>query len=428
VELYAGEFDDPAAKALTLALAYWCLPQLLFYGLYALVGEILNARRIFGPFAWSPIVNNLISIVGFGAFIWIFGPHKDAVGWTPSMVALIGGTATAGIVVQAGILLLFWRKAGLHVRPDFRWRGLGLGDIGRLAGWTFLMVVVGQIAGVFQVRIVGLASGDASANATLQFAWLLFMLPFSVIVLSLGTPYYTRLSEHVAEGRTQKVTADLASLTRTVGIFMVGVLAAILAAIVPLSRIFTTDPAEAVAFAAVLAAYLVALLPLSFQFGIQRTFYALKDTRTPFVYTLVQAVIVIASALTAAALVESDVLALTWLAVAIALGQSIANLVQFSLAVTLLRRKIGPLGLGGAATAIVRFAVAALPAAAVGVGVFVATGGVSGWTTDNGLLGFLGAALIGSITLLVYAAVLALFRTPELATAARALRRFLPGR
>ena len=425
--LYGGRFS-PEQQALTLALAYWCIPQVLFYGLYALVGEILNANRVFGPYAWSPIVNNVVSILGFSAFIWMFGPHTEVTGWTPGMVAVLGGTATAGIVLQAVILLFFWRRAGLRVRPDFHWRGLGLGDIGRLAGWTFLMVVVGQVAGVFQVNIVGAASGTFAANASLQFAWLLFMLPFSVIVLSLGTPYYTRLSEHVAEGRTDEVTRDLASLTRTVGIFMVGVLAAMVAAIVPLSRIFADSPDNAVAFAAVLGAYLVALLPLSFQFGLQRTFYALKDTRTPFVYTLVQAVLVVASALTASALVGAGLLPLAWLAVAIALGQSVANIVQFSLAVTLLRRKIGPLGLGGAARAVARFLLAAVPALAAGVGAFLWSGGVSGWTTTNGLTGFLGAALIGGVTLAVYAAVLAAFRTPELATAGRALRRFLPGR
>jgi len=427
VEIYAGEFTEEA-KTLTLALAYWCLPQLLFYGLYALVGEILNANRVFGPFAWSPIVNNVISIAGFGVFIALFGTYEAATGWTAGMIALMGGTATLGIVVQAGILFLFWRRAGLHVRPDFRWRGIGLRQIGRLAGWTFLMVVVGQVAGAFQVNIVGAASGPAAAGATLQNAWLLFMLPFSVIVLSLGTPYYTKLSEHVAEGRTDAVTADLSSLTRTVGIFMVGILAAMSVAAVPLSRLFTPTPEKAVAFAFVLGAYLIALLPLSFQFGIQRTFYALKDTRTPFFYTLVQAAMVIATAVTASALLKAGILPLTWLAVAIALGQSVANIVQFALAVSLLRRKIGPLGLGGAFRGILRFLLAAVPAAAAGWGVFLLFGGVHGWTVSDRFLGFLGAALIGGTTLVVYAAILAAFRTPELATAGRALRRFLPGR
>lgn len=427
VEVYAGKFTAEA-KALTLALAYWCLPQVLFYGLYALVGEILNARRIFGPYAWSPIINNVVSILGFGVFIWMFGTYEAATGWTPAMVALMGGTATVGIVLQAAVLFLFWRRAQLHVRPDFAWRGIGLRDIGRLAGWTFLMVVAGIVAGAVQVYIVGEASGDAAANATLQYAWLLFMLPFSIIVLSLGTPYYTKLSEHVAEGRKDAVTGDLSSLTRTVGIFMVGVLAAMLAAIVPLSRIFTTNAENAVAFGWVLAAYLVALLPLSFQFGIQRTFYALKDTRTPFVYTLVQASLVIATALTAQALVGEGVLPLLWLGVAIALGQSVANIVQFALAIMLLRRKIGSLGLGGAGRGILRFVAAAVPAAGAGWLTFTLLGGVDGWTVSDRFLGFVGAAIIGVVTLAVYAGILAAFRTPELAVAARAVRRFLPGR
>ena len=64
VQLYAPGFP-PDQQALATAFAYWCLPQILFYGLYALVGEALNARRVFGPFTWAPIVNNVVSIAGF---------------------------------------------------------------------------------------------------------------------------------------------------------------------------------------------------------------------------------------------------------------------------------------------------------------------------------------------------------------------------
>ena len=63
-QLYAPGFT-PDQQALATAFAYWCLPQIFFYGLYALVGESLNARRVFGPFTWAPIVNNVVSITGF---------------------------------------------------------------------------------------------------------------------------------------------------------------------------------------------------------------------------------------------------------------------------------------------------------------------------------------------------------------------------
>jgi putative peptidoglycan lipid II flippase len=163
---------------------------------------------------------------------------------------------------------------------------------------------------------------------------------------------------------------------------------------------------------------------LSFQFGIQRTFYALGDTRTPFLYTTVQAVLVIITAVVAFA-----VLPLPWLAVGIALGQSLANIFQFALAIVLLRRKIArPLGLGVAAGAVVRFVVAAVPATAGGWLTFQLLGGVGGWAASDRVTGFLSAALIGVVTLVIYVALLLILRAPELQTAVRAVRRFLPGR
>ena len=110
VALYAPGYP-PQQQALATAFAYWCLPQILFYGLFALVGESLNARRVYGPYTWAPIVNNIVSIAGFLAFIALFGgPITSTADWTPSMVALLAGTATFGIVVQAVILLFFWRR------------------------------------------------------------------------------------------------------------------------------------------------------------------------------------------------------------------------------------------------------------------------------------------------------------------------------
>ena len=74
------------------------------------------------------------------------------------------------------------------------------------------------------------------------------------------------------------------------------------------------------------------------------------------------------------------------------------------------------------------YVLAAVPAAAVGWGVFLLTGGIDGWTTNDKIFGALGAALIGTVTLVVYVGVLALFRTPELRPAIAIVQRFLPKR
>jgi putative peptidoglycan lipid II flippase len=422
VHLYADRFTTEQL-ALATAFAYWCLPQVFFYGLYALVGEILNARRVYGPYTWAPIVNNAVSIAGFLAFILLFGgPITTVDGWSPEMVGVVGGTATLGILVQAVILLFFWRSAGLRVRPDFRWRGVGLNHLGRLAGWTFLMMLVGQVAGLVQSRVLSGASESGPAIAASQYAWLLFMLPYSIIVLSIGTPYFTRLSEHAAAGRDDDVRNDIGQSIRTLGLFIVFATAALAVAAVPASRVFTNTAAQAVQAAPVLLSFLVSLVPLAVLFVIQRTFYAFNDTRTPFIFTLVQGAIVVVTAWVASAL-----LPLSLLAAGVALGQSFASIVQLVIAIILLERRLGGLLIGSWMLSLGRFALAALPSAGAGWLTFTLMGGPEGWTTSSQVLGAVGAAIIGLVALVVYVAFLALLRAPELTTATQLVRRMLPG-
>jgi putative peptidoglycan lipid II flippase len=340
---------------------------------------------------------------------------------------VLAGTATLGIVVQAGILFGFWRRTGLHVRPDFRWRGVGLGQIGRLAGWTFLMVVAGQLAGIVQSRALShIPEGDPGFFAS-QNAWLLFMLPYSIIVLSIGTPYFTRLSEHAAAGRHDDVRGDIGRSIRTLGLFVVAATAALAVAAVPASRIFTNDASEAAAASGVLLCYLISLVPLAVLFVVQRTFYVYDDTRTPFFFTLLQCVLVASTAWGAEWALDAGILPPGQLAAAVALGQSFATVIQVIVATWLLRRLRGDIGIGSWMLALGRFAIAGVPAAGAGWLTFVLVGGVEGWTTSSQLLGAVGAAIIGVVALVVYAGVLALLRAPELAVATQLVRRMLPG-
>jgi len=193
---------DGRELALATAFAYWCLPQVLFYALYSLVGEVLNAKGMFGPFTWAPALNNVIAIAGLLVFLAMFGgdpAHRDAATWTPPMIALIGGSATLGIAAQAFVLFFFWKRAGLSYRPEFRWRGVGLGRTGKAAAWTFGMILVTQVAGLVETNVSTLASGDASV-AVLRYAWLIFMLPHSIVAVSIATAYFTRMSQHARDG------------------------------------------------------------------------------------------------------------------------------------------------------------------------------------------------------------------------------------
>ncbi|MDQ4214821.1 murein biosynthesis integral membrane protein MurJ [Microbacterium capsulatum] len=420
---------SPDKIALATAFAYWCLPQILFYGLYALIGETLNARRIFGPFTWAPVANNVISIAGFLVIQALFGgPLKATGAWTPDRIALLGGTATLGIAIQAGILLLFWPRTRLALKPDFRWRGVGLGKVGKLAGWTLLMAVISVVAGFVQTRIAYQASGEYPSVAVMMNAWLVFMLPYSVIVHSIGTPYFTQLSEHAHAGRDDEVRNDISRSIRTLGFFLMGAMAAVAAAAVPASRIFTNSGPDAVAAGQVLLCYLAGLVPLAVLFIIQRTFYAYGDTRTPLLFTLFQCVLIVVSALAAGALVDARAIPLAWLAAAIALGQSISGTLQTIVATWLLHRRLGGIHTRTWLLGLLRFLVAAVPAGGAGWGAYLLLGGAKSWMTSNIYLGAVGAAIVGITTLAVYLGALFLMRTPELDAVKGLIRRFVPSR
>ncbi|MGO3148102.1 MAG: murein biosynthesis integral membrane protein MurJ, partial [Leucobacter sp.] len=207
-------------RALAIGFAYWCIPQIVFYGWYTMLGEVLNAKKIFGPFTWSPALANVVSIIGLVAFILLFGSDPDGLravtAWTPTSIAVLAGSATLGVVAQAAILIVPWRKAGLSFSPDFKWRGVGLGQTGRIAGWGLATVVVMNLAGIVTSNVINSASGEGVSLIGMQNAWLVFMLPHSVIAVSLITAYFTQMAEYGQSGRREEFRASFSSAARQI--------------------------------------------------------------------------------------------------------------------------------------------------------------------------------------------------------------------
>jgi putative peptidoglycan lipid II flippase len=419
VTLYAQQggvdgrgFSDQE-MALAIAFAYWCLPQVLFYALYSLLSEVLNARKVFGPFTWAPALNNIVGMTGLVAFGVIFPHHdsSDAFAWTSGMVALLAGSATLGVAAQALILLAFWRRAGLGFTPDFRWRGVGLGRTGKAASWMFGMIVVAQIAGVVQANVASLAAGtEAPSLAVLRFSWLIFMLPHSVVAVSLATAYFTRMSQHARDKNFALVRQDFRESVGRIGVFMVLAQTGLTVVATPFARQFGVASDAIDAMAIVIVLYVLGLVPFSVLFIVQRVFYALEDTRTPFFVQLFQATIFIGLAAVVASFPTESI------AFGLALVTSIAGVAQTGLALLLLRRKLGGLGLLVLVKKFAIFALAAVPAAGAGVGVLVFLGGgnPAGFLMSQAVNAALGMGLIAVVMTVVYGIFLVLLRSEDI--------------
>ena len=400
-------------RALAIAFAYWCLPQIAFYGLYTMLGEVLNAKSVFGPFTWAPVLNNVIAIAGILVFIAMYGADSNGLRtpgeWTPTMIAVLAGSATLGVVVQALILFVSWHKAGIRYRPDFKWRGMGLGKTARIASWSLATILVMNLGGIVTNNVINTASGQGPSALAMQNAWLLFMMPHSVIAVSLATAYFTRLSEWGQSGRMAEFRADFSASARQILLVMVFASVVIIAVAPFISKVMNPGASQDLVgdFTIVLQCYMLGLAAYSFLFIVQRAFYALSDTRTPFIFTSAQVALLVVMSLGLLVLPKN------MLGPAYALVFGFTTVVQALLAVWLLRRRIGFIDASRILASLLLFIIAAIPALIVGLVAMVVS--VYFFPGYGMMAAVVLAVVVAALSGVAYLVTLKLIRSPELA-------------
>lgn len=297
-----------------IAFARLCLPQVFFYGMFVLLGQVLNARDRFGPMMWAPIANNVISIAVLVVYLVVFGAASGdqlCGGYTSGQTWLLGLGSTAGIAAQMLVLLPYLRAAGVRYRPRFDFRGTGLGHTFRLGFWTVAFVVVNQLAYTVVVRLASAGTAEAvtacgasgAARGTgytiYSGAFLLVMVPHAIATVSLATAALPRLSRAAAAGDLGTVARQVSSTTRTALALVIPVAALLPAVALPLSNIVWGYAAAADTyrdFAVSLALFAPGLVFFTTHYLMLRGFYALERTRTVFFVQCVIAAVNVAVA------------------------------------------------------------------------------------------------------------------------------------
>ncbi|GIG54080.1 murein biosynthesis integral membrane protein MurJ [Demequina activiva] len=346
VVLYTRDWP-PEMIALATAFAFWCIPQLFFYGLYTLVGEVLNAREQFGWFMWAPVLNNVVAIAGLGAYLVLFGPFDaaspvDPEDWTAGAIALVGGVATLGVASQALILIIPMVRGGY--RWHWRWRGPKgeLTTIGRIAGWALAAVLVEQVAVLLTTQVAAAANPDGSeldiaGNAAYFYALSLYLVPHSLVTVSIATAMYTAMARHAASDDVASLRADLSRGLRSVGVFTVFATVAMIVMAPYVVRVVypTTKPAEAASITEVLIAMLLGLVPLGATVLFKRMYFVLEDARSIFYMHIPMAIAWVGVAYGVMALTEPR-----WWTVGVGLGLAASNWVGVILRAGGLRRRL----------------------------------------------------------------------------------------
>ena len=346
ISLYAPTFSG-RSRDVTLAFALYCLPQILFYGLYGILGQVANAKEKFGPMMWAPIANNLLVIALFSYFISV----TDEISLetiSDSQIALLGLGSTVGIALQALILIPTLKKSGLKLSFRRDWRGVGLDKAMRLASWAFIFVLVSQIGFLITVNLATRAAVLAQEQGIdygvgytpYANAYLVMLLPHSIVTISIVTALLPGLSKLAFDKKLSEVRDQLSKALRLTAILTIpaSLFFFFFAEEIASAIFFGISEQSAEYIGRVIAAMSLGLIPLSINLVLIRGLNAFENTKYQVISNLV--INLVALTISIWAFLNLDVVDIT---VGLGVALAISYWVGIVCTYYLLRRYSGPL-------------------------------------------------------------------------------------
>ena len=374
------------------------MPQMIFYALGAVMTGLLNAYRRFAIPMFAPVLNNLIVMGTFVIFRYQHGartPSLDRL--TSGDKWLLGGGTTLGVIAMTLVLLPFIAKLpGRYQIRAFQWRHPAIRHVGTLAKYSFGYVIVNQV-GLWVM--FALANGKQGGVTAFNNAWILFQLPYGIFAVSVMTFIVREISEHYVTRDLIAVRRDVSLGLRTTAFIVLPASAGFIALSLPLNRLllqhgaFTPKSTQLAADTFVLMALGLGAYA-AFQ-QIMRAFYAMQDTKTPWIVNVVTNVVNIATAIPLYVVMGVP---------GLALSLSLSYIGGAGYGALVLRKRIGGLDGTRLLTSHMRIGIASL---ATGVAAWLIAKGVGAAVNLGhfaGQLSQVGAAVLGGIVLYIVAA------------------------
>ena len=373
---------------------------IFFFGLGSVLTGVLNAHRRFFLPTFAPVLNNLFAMACFGGYA-LLAPRNPT-----AAVYLLAATAL-GVALTALILLPSAWRLGYKIRPVF-------GHPSLLPAVRLALPVLVFTAGSLGVQFVALLlSSSFGAVAQLNYAFVVFSLPYGIFVIAIEVATMPELSERHARGDAEGYRDTLSFGLRTMAFIVVPSSVVLVALAEPTVGLlyergdFTPEDTKVVAN--LLAAYSVGLLAYAAYFLLVRAFYSRQNTKTPALLN-----IVFFAFYAALAYGLSRVTGVIGLALALSATNAVFAL--FSLAA--MRREIRRLGGGRLVRSLARILLAGAAMYAVAWGGTALLGVGSGFLERAVIL-----SVVGGASLAVYLGAAFLLGAEELKSAVAVRRR-----
>jgi putative peptidoglycan lipid II flippase len=257
--------------------------QVVFYGGGMVMQGLLNAQRKYLWAALGPVFNNLVVI----ATMLVFAAMP--VGRT-SLTVLAAGT-TLGVVIMFSVMIPSLVRGGIRYQPT-----LGLNDpaVRRmmvLAVPTLIYVITNLVAVSFRnASALAVPGIMGKGPAILMYAWTFYQLPYGILAVALATAVFTELSDAAGRKNMVELKAHFSRGLRATGVLVLPAAAMLIALAEPLVSLYRVGAFKASDVAPVASALRLwgaGLIFFACTMFLLRTFYSLKDTRTPMLANLV---------------------------------------------------------------------------------------------------------------------------------------------
>jgi putative peptidoglycan lipid II flippase len=369
------------------------IPQIIFYALAAMTAGLLQAHKRFGAPMYTPVLNNLAVIAIFLSFYWVVGKRSlDSI--SDSELLWIGLGTTAGVVLMAIAQLPFLRGLGRY-RLTFSIAHPSVKKLAALSAFVAGYVMTNQLGYLIVQWLANEETGDYSAYIT---AFTFFMLPHGLFAVSIITALLPGMSEHAVHARWGEFRDRLSVGIRSTALLVLPAAVGYFVLAEPTVRlllergVMTAKSTELVA--GVLRIFVLGLVPFSLFQLFLRAFYALHDTKTPFLINC--GAVAINTAI--------NVPMYAWIGVkGLAAGHAIAYVFGVAAQARALSRRIGGIGAAEIASSLGRIGAAALAMGIVVWGVWRALDSAMGASLAAQIIEVLAPTVVGLVTFLALA-------------------------
>lgn len=317
--------DNLDQQSLAVLLTKVMFFSLLFMSLTAVVSALLNSYESFVPPAFSTVIWNVLTILVFLMFYKRYGIKSFAIG------------IVIGTIGQFLFILPFLRGRGFRYELDMDINNEGVKDVMLLSFPVILSLGSAQLNDVInKLFALSISGGETTI---LKYSLTMWFFPVGIFAVAISTIIFPRISRQAATNQIENLKDTFLTGAKLVNFLLIPSSLGIIFLANPIVKLlfergeFTSN--NTISTATVLSYLALSLVPYGIVLILNRTFFALKDSRTPLKVSIFSIFCTI---------VFNFILIRFLKTAGLALSYSLVITINFLILYFLLRRKIGRLG------------------------------------------------------------------------------------